>query len=219
MPSAVNPAILHTLPASLRDPFITAFTGALHPVFLMAAGIAVLGFAMALFLPEMPLRRTTAAEGMSESFAAPRPSDSLAELKRFLVVLADRNNHWKVYQEFATRAGVKLPPQEIWLIGRIAERAPVTSETLAADLVTPWDAVEDQLGHLRRRGLVAVARNGTISLTEDGQRTVDKLTAARRANLVETLAGWKPEQHADIRAMLDELAATLTREMPQPRGT
>jgi EmrB/QacA subfamily drug resistance transporter len=60
LPAATAPAAIHALPSATRSLYLTAFTGALHPVFLHATAIAALGFALTWFLKEVPLRLTRA---------------------------------------------------------------------------------------------------------------------------------------------------------------
>ena len=60
LPAATAPAAIHALPSATRSLYLTAFTEALHPVFVHAAAIAALGFALAWFLKEVPLRLTPA---------------------------------------------------------------------------------------------------------------------------------------------------------------
>jgi EmrB/QacA subfamily drug resistance transporter len=60
LPDATSPAAIHALPSATRSLYLAAFTLALHPVFLHAAAIAALGFALAWFLKEVPLRLTPA---------------------------------------------------------------------------------------------------------------------------------------------------------------
>ena len=76
IPAEANPEVVGHLPAAVRGPYITAFATALHPVFLVAAGIAVVGFALTWLLREVPLRQTARAEGVGESFASPRQDSS-----------------------------------------------------------------------------------------------------------------------------------------------
>ena len=61
VPAAANPAALKHLPPAIHDVYVTAFTAALQPVFLAAAGIAVVGFVLAWFLREVPLKATAQA--------------------------------------------------------------------------------------------------------------------------------------------------------------
>ena len=56
LPTATAPAAIWALPAQARSTYIELFTTALHPVFLYAAGVAALSFALAWFLKELPLR-------------------------------------------------------------------------------------------------------------------------------------------------------------------
>ncbi|WP_165191483.1 MDR family MFS transporter [Caulobacter soli] len=53
---ASNAAAIQALPAAERLVYISAFNGALHPVFIAAAVIAAGGFVLTLFLQELPLR-------------------------------------------------------------------------------------------------------------------------------------------------------------------
>ncbi len=52
-----------------KGPFIEAFTAAITPIFLAAAGFAILAFLLTWLLREVPLRETGTAEGLGESFA------------------------------------------------------------------------------------------------------------------------------------------------------
>src|SRR5205085_8380722 len=56
-----DPATLHALPPAVRDAYLGAFTGALGTVFVVAACIGALGFALTWLLEERPLRETVAA--------------------------------------------------------------------------------------------------------------------------------------------------------------
>ena len=74
LPAAPAPAAIQMLPSATRSLYLTAFTGALHPVFLHAAAIAALGFALTWFLKEVPLRLTPAAPpGAACRSGAPHP--------------------------------------------------------------------------------------------------------------------------------------------------
>ncbi|HBU95521.1 MAG TPA: EmrB/QacA family drug resistance transporter, partial [Leclercia adecarboxylata] len=57
LPREMNPAAIHHLPDALRLNYLDAFGSAIHAVFLMAAGIMVLAFALSWFLRETPLRK------------------------------------------------------------------------------------------------------------------------------------------------------------------
>ena len=62
--ASVSPADLRLLPAPIRDAVVEAFVRSLHVVFLVGVPIAVVGFVLSLFLPEIHLRRTVRGESV-----------------------------------------------------------------------------------------------------------------------------------------------------------
>jgi EmrB/QacA subfamily drug resistance transporter len=61
VPRATSPGIIHHLPPVVRVAFEDAFAAALHPVFVVAAGVSLLAFALTWLLREVPLREGTHA--------------------------------------------------------------------------------------------------------------------------------------------------------------
>ncbi|WP_229514574.1 MFS transporter [Paraburkholderia terrae] len=57
LPHALGPAAIHHLPAVLRDDYLQAFASALHTVYVVAACVVVLAFALAWLLRDHPLRK------------------------------------------------------------------------------------------------------------------------------------------------------------------
>jgi hypothetical protein len=57
----VNPAVVKQLPPHVHDAYVHAFSSALQPVFIVAAGISAVAFILTWMLREIPLRKTTAA--------------------------------------------------------------------------------------------------------------------------------------------------------------
>jgi DNA-binding MarR family transcriptional regulator len=51
-----------------------------------------------------------------------------------------------------------------------------------------------------------------IEITPSGQAAAGRLFAAGRDGLEQLLAGWSPEQHADLAQMLDKLSRSLLGE-------
>ena len=79
------------LPDAARTAYQQGYVDALTPVFLVAAGVALVGFAISWLLQERPLRATAAtSQGLDDSLAAPRGPDSLAELERALTRVTTR---------------------------------------------------------------------------------------------------------------------------------
>jgi EmrB/QacA subfamily drug resistance transporter len=213
-PEAQDPTAIAALPPALHDAYIGAFAASLRPVFLVAAVIGAVAFALTWFLRDAPLRKTVEAEGLGESFASPRDDDSLRELERVLTVLARRESHWGVYERLAARAHLPLDPQETWLFARIAERCPTTIEGLEEELKLRPLQLGPPLAGLAERGLVAAA-DGTLDLTPAGRDALDELHTARRDGLTELLDGWSPDEHPEVRALLDRLARALTSQLPE----
>src|SRR5260370_9537138 len=88
--ATVIPSAAKGLPPELHEEYITAVMLALQPVFLMAAAISAVGFALTWMLREYPLREGAPAEGMGERFSMPRAATSLAELERIITPLLAR---------------------------------------------------------------------------------------------------------------------------------
>jgi EmrB/QacA subfamily drug resistance transporter len=199
-PEAASPELVARLPDALHSAFVSAFAASLRPVFAAAAGVAVFAFVLSWLLKEAPLRKSVAADGVAEHFATPREAESLPELERILSTLALRENRWQMYERFADRAEVDLDPTELWLLSRLGEGAPV--DLGDARLTTAGES-------LRERGFLVDSR-----LADDGEIVYARVLEARRENLAELLDGWEPEQHADVRAMLDRFARLQVAEPP-----
>src|SRR5262245_1460318 len=200
LPSAVSPDIVKHLPPEVHTIYLGAFVDALQPVFLMAAVVSLIAFLLTWLLREVPLRKSAAAEGVAESFAMPRDAESLHEMERIVATLARRENHWRVYEDFAERADVDLRPDELWLVARLGENAPV-------DLDEPGIAAA--LEALRDRGLVEDGR-----LAVPGEAVYGQILETRRRNLADLLEGWEPEEHEEVRGLIDRLARDLVADVP-----
>src|SRR6185312_2021544 len=59
LPKTVSPAIVRKLPPSLHEGYIRAVADSLHPVFIVAAVVAVFSFLLTWLLREVPLRDST----------------------------------------------------------------------------------------------------------------------------------------------------------------
>jgi EmrB/QacA subfamily drug resistance transporter len=201
LPKAAAPALIERLPPAVHTAYVEAFAASLQPVFAAAAAISGLAFALSWLLPELPLRKSAAADGVAESFAMPRDAESLPELARIVATLARRENRWRVYQQVAERAETDLRPGELWLLARLGEG----SEVDAAD-----PRVAGAHASLRERGLVADGY-----LHAEGEAIYLRVLEARRMGLSELLEGWDPNDHDEVRDMLRRLARDLVAEIPE----
>jgi DNA-binding MarR family transcriptional regulator len=163
----------------VHDSYVHALTAALTPIFLVAAVISSVAFVLALLLPDVPLRRTSEAEGIGETFATPSHADSERELERVLSVVARRDERWRAYEEWVNRAGVDLDPTEAWLLARTGERAPASVEQIAEARGVDAEALGGTMTRLEQRGLVARTQRD-YELTSEG-RGVFEATRRRAA--------------------------------------
>ena len=215
-PTSADPAAVKRLPPPIHSAYVTAVTAALRPIFLVAAGAAVVAFALAWLLPELRLRATARAEGVGEGFASPRDDDAMREIERALSVLAHREERWGLYQRLADRAGIDLSPPELWLLARLGERCPASEPRLLQQLPVDGDGVAAALRQLRDRGVVE-DQAGLVTLTASGRERYERLVKARCENLRELLDGWNPDEHPQLRRMIDDLGRDLVSEIPTPR--
>ncbi len=216
--ATVIPAAARGLPPDMHQEYITAVMAALRPVFLAAAGISALGFALTFLLREHPLREGAPAEGMGESFAMPRDATSLEELERIIALLVARENRWRLYADLARRAAIELPAPELWLLARLGEREPMTLALLSAELKIPEQQLALPLHALCERGIAEKKANGKLELTPAGAAMRDRIVAARRKGLADMLARWRPEEHPDVLALIERMAQALTSDLPAPKA-
>jgi EmrB/QacA subfamily drug resistance transporter len=74
VPKTINPAGIRHLPPAAHRAFAEAFSAALHPVFLTAAGISLLAFALTWLLREVPLRSGVQPVDVAEPRRSPEPA-------------------------------------------------------------------------------------------------------------------------------------------------
>ena len=208
--TSLQPSQLAGLPAAVRSGVELAYSNSIQSVFRSALPVAVLGFLLALLLPERPLRPTAGATGSGETFAMPASPSSLEEIQRALSVLARRENHRVVYQSLAAKAGLRLDPAACWLLLRVGEHEGSDADALVERLRVPVRALRRHLGRLMGAGLVTLAgEHEPLALTGAGHSAVDQLVAARRDCLAEQLADWSPECRAEAAEFIARLASDL----------
>jgi EmrB/QacA subfamily drug resistance transporter len=214
-PAAASPALLERLPPAIHAAYVAAVAAALQPVFLAAAGIAVVAFVLSLFLPEVRLKKTAEAPDVGGGFHGARDDDRKRELERALSLLAAREHRWELYERLADAAGVDLAPPELWLLARLGHRQPITEAHLVVQLRVDADRVRDALARLRSGSLVHTA-DGLITLTASGQDGYDRIVEARCARLRAHLAGWDAERQPEIQQLVDRLGRDLVHTIPAP---
>ena len=212
IPSHLGPEQIDKLPPAIRDPYIDAYASSLHPVFLIAALLALAAFAFTWRLEERPLRQTVAEQGIGDSFASPRDASSIGELEARLSKLAQRENRHLVYERLASAAEIDVTPGEAWLLLRVDRVDGVTAEELAGRYKLRVDAVSTLLSDLDAHGLVE--GEPRVRLTERGQDAVQKMADTRQEALQRFLEEWQPEQHPEVLQLLERFARSLRATPP-----
>jgi EmrB/QacA subfamily drug resistance transporter len=216
-----NPAALAKLPPAIHATYVHAFTNALGTVFTVATAVAAFAFLLSWLLPQQPLRDSVAAEssGITESFAVPRPTDSLAEASRALSTTIGRDRRRQLVEQLAERADVDLSAAACWLIVRLQENPAADIPSLCRDFDIPVEVGGQALDELRGRDLVTVeqGREGhTVrTLTTAGEHAAQRLVQERRASLARLCDGWSPDDNPDLARLLTRLARELVRDPPR----
>jgi hypothetical protein len=206
--AAGNPASLKRLPAPVHHAYVSAFTNSLDRVFVVAACVAGAAFLLSWLLEQRPLRDTvTASTGIGESFAVPKPADSMAEMARALTVLVGREGRRRLVEQLAARAGVDASPACAWLLARMSLDRELDLAAAAAAYDVPIEAARRGRAEAIDRGYLNVDDGG---LTPLGEAAAAKLIAERRASLERLCEGWSPDQHAGLATLLTRLAEELT---------
>ncbi len=207
-------AQLARLPSAARSAYEHAYVHALRPVFVAAAGVALVGFALSWLLQERPLRETAATStGLDDSLAAPRSPDSLAEIERSLSRVTTSTQRRRFRERVAARAGIDLSPGATWALVRIDEHGAARARALAEHEGIPPERIMAVVAELRQRGLVAGEDPGA-GLTSAGQSLADRAVAARRELLTEALADESADRDPAVNDLLRRLARELTGDRP-----
>jgi EmrB/QacA subfamily drug resistance transporter len=209
----VSPNAIARLPSALRTGYLHAFTSSLNTVFEVAAAIAVVAFALSWFIRQLPLRETVATDDLSDTFAAPRHTDSAAMIVNQIGRLDSREGAREIMRRVALRASVDLEPAACWLLARLSEHGPVDLEGLARRAHVEISLLARARDVLLERGLIAcpedasaVELTSSYQLTSDGHATLERLRATGEQRLADLLEDWQPEQHPDLARLIASLA-------------
>jgi EmrB/QacA subfamily drug resistance transporter len=204
------------LPEEVRSAYFLAFTSALDTVFLIAAAVALAGFALTWLLPQRPLRETVAAAtgsdmgaDVGQAFAMPTDGESLGQITRGLSALADRDVRRRYIESIVTRAGVDCGAAAAWLLVRLEDDPALDIAALGRERGVEPERMRAATTELKERGLILEAEAGGHELTRKGCEVYERLAAARRERLAEVFSEWDPERHEEIAAALGRLVREL----------
>jgi DNA-binding MarR family transcriptional regulator len=223
--SASDPGLVHKLPAVQRAPVVAAYAQSLQHVFLFAVPLAVAGFVLALFLPQVTMRGLAKAQGVGDGFAVPEGSDNEHQLANMVgqILRRDRRSSLEV---ILARSGSVLDIATAWgVLGVYLRQQALDQPTRVSDaearvgvpagVLEPFFREVIAAGYLTR---AADQPDGVLSVTPRGRAEVDKLTAAWKAWLMDELQDWlqaheaTPEQTQQVEAAIGRIALRLIRE-------
>jgi EmrB/QacA subfamily drug resistance transporter len=202
------------LPASVRLAYENAYVHALRPVFLVAAGVGAVGFALSLRLRERPLRATAStSQGLDDALAAPKSSSSLAELDRALGLLVSRDARRAFNEQVAARAGLDLSPGAVWALARFGSYGIEGTREMAHEQAIEQERIAAVERELREHGLLGEVE-GVPSLTPAGLAMADQVLSARRDELDATLADHEARRVPEVQQLLEQLCVELSGQRP-----
>ena len=220
--TSITTAMLASLTPAVRAAYSHAFAASLATVFLAAALVALVGVVLSLLLPELPLRATIAAEAEStnrvgDAFAMPVSGDSLAELRRGLAAIADRDLQRRYLERLVAEARVNLSPAAAWLLVRLEQEPGSNPAALARVHAIDPVRLEAAASDLLVAGLIA-ARDGAgersgdqrprFGVTANGCDALAKIIAVRRAHVASAAEEWRAVEttaNREIRGLEREL--------------
>ena len=218
-----NSSMLKALPAELREAILHAYSLALQPVFLTAVPVAGVAFILAWFLREVPLRTAAgapapAAETLRSSASAadlgeglggaPTSRTSAQEVERVLSRLSAVDLRRFGYARLARAAGLDLPGGACWILTMLAKQGATPGPQLAKQAGVTMEEGRPNAQLLVDHGLIT-RTDGVLALTPAGTETAERLFGAQHDWLQTQLAGWSPEQHAELEHVLDKLSRAL----------
>ncbi|WIM98356.1 hypothetical protein ACTOB_001954 [Actinoplanes oblitus] len=226
-PAAASPAALHRLDAAVAEPIIQAYADTIAYVFRWVVPVAVLGFLVAWFLKELPLRdgARSHATDVGEGFPSPAPTDRVTQLERAISDTMRKAGHDRtVLDEILADSGGRLSPGQAWAMGqthlhtraRGAAELPAIarSHRLPAEVLRPTFTDLCQAGYAHLDGDV-------VRLTPAGQEQFDRVRRAWRDWLEARLEDFTMTDPGD-RALLDQALSTIATRLvdePAPAGS
>ncbi|WP_405612841.1 DHA2 family efflux MFS transporter permease subunit [Streptomyces sp. NBC_00076] len=205
-----DPRGIAALPAGLRPPALHAYASSITDVFLYAAPVALVGFVLAWFLKEDPLRGSVTAPDVTETLASnPVERSSYDEVCRALSVLGTREGRREIYREITARAGYDLLPAASWMLLRIKRYGSVEPAVLAERTTLPLTVVIEAARQIEERRL-GERRGLDLVMTEQGSEVADRLAEARAESLAKLLGDWwGPDRPTDLVQLVKELNSEL----------
>ena len=166
--AAQSPDALHALSPEMAAPIASAYADALDQVFLYAAPVAIVGFALALMLKQVPLRSNdvSIAADMGEGFAMPT-TDSPDQLLENAVGRLIKQGSGMQLRTLAERPGSKLDISRLWALLQVYRFGQANGQARLSDIAehvrVPREILEPAFDRLALTGFAQRTRTSSGS--------------------------------------------------------
>src|ERR1700742_3114737 len=191
-PAAANsPEALHRLPHAQAAPIVAAYAASLTQVFFWAVPVALVGFTLALFLREVPLRDIGKnATDLGDGFAMPTTQTSEQMLETAIGRLM-RGEPGVRLRSIAMRPDCRLDVAELWTLLRINRNQRALGIARITDIGEqfgiPYEVLEPTFDRLVRGGY-AQRDIDRFWLTPAGTREVDFVSSLLQGWIIDKLS-------------------------------
>lgn len=213
-PGAVSsPGALHRQPPKVAAPIVAAYAESLTAVFFWAAPVAVVGFVLALFLREIPLRDIhDSTVDLGDAFGMPTTETPEQMLENAIARMLRGETGMRL-RSIAMRPDCRLDVAGLWGVLRINRYTQMYGAARLTDIADylriPFEVLEPTFSRLAAGGY-AHSDGEQLWLTPAGAQQVDYVHALLVAWLVDKLArspGFegRPDRRA-VEAALERVA-------------
>ncbi|SPM42612.1 Predicted arabinose efflux permease, MFS family [Mycobacterium numidiamassiliense] len=191
-PDAVgSPEALHRQPHNVAAPIVAAYSESLSQVFLWAAPVALLGFVLALFLSEVPLREIhNSAVDLGDGFGMPT-TDTPERLLENAIARMLRGDPGVRLRSIAMRPDCRLDVAGLWGVMRIYRFGQMYGTARLTDIGDsmriPFEVLEPTFARLVATGY-AQQDGDKMWLTPAGTQQVDYVYSLLLAWIVDKLS-------------------------------
>ena len=220
-PAAANsPEALHRLPRTVAAPIVSAYAASLTQVFFWAVPVALVGFTLALFLREVPLRDIgNNATDLGDGFAMPTTQTSEEMLETAIGRLM-RGEPGMRLRSLAMRPDCRLDVAELWALLRINRHLRALGIARITDIGEqfgiPYEVLEPTFDRLVRGGY-AQRDVDRFWLTPAGTREVDFVSSLLQGWVIDKLTRSPNFQGRPDRAQVEAALNRIThRIVAQP---
>ncbi|KUI35580.1 MDR family MFS transporter [Mycobacterium sp. GA-2829] len=212
--AATSPQALHRLSEDVAAPIINAYADSLSQVFIFAAPFAIVGFVLALFLKQVPLRDAAASGStdLGEGFGMPTQTSPEKVLEVAIGRLLQRS-HGIDLESVARTSRSRVDIARLWALIQIYRHTAVMGtadlNAIADERRVPRQILEPTFGRLVATGY-ATRTGDFLTLTPAGATEVNAARDVIAKWLTDTLAqseefGGRPDR-MQVQGALDRVA-------------